>query len=77
MKFMSYTCSLWELNIKKKWLTDDIGVTIFKVIELDEHIPGLGIQTVSAMIVFYIPDKEFETMLKLTYPPGTFEEHMA
>ena len=77
MKFMSYTCDLWQLAIKKKWLTDDLGVTIFKVVELDEHIPGLGIQTVNAMIIFYIPDREFETMLKLTYPPGTFEEHMA
>ena len=62
---------------RKKWLSNDLGVTIFKVVEIDEQINGLGIQALTAMIVFYVPDKEFETMLKLTYPPGTFREHMS
>ena len=75
MKIMSYTCGIWEADIKKKWLAD-IGVTVFRTIELDEQIPGLGIQPVTAVILFYVPDKEFETILKLTYPPGTFKEHM-
>ena len=77
MKFMSYTCTLWEAKRKKEWLIEEVGVTVYKTIELDEHIVGLGIQTTEVMFVFYVADTEHETILKLTYPPGTFKEHMA
>jgi len=74
MKFMSYTCSILDTHEKIVWLTDVVGVTIFKTVEI-QQVPH---QTTDSLerIIFYVPDKEFEMKIKLTYPPGTFEEHM-
>ena len=62
---------------QKKWLTDVVGVTIFRTKEIDEPIAGLGLQTAYVEFIFYVPNEEHETMIKLTYPPGTFRDHMA
>ena len=73
MKFMSYACALWEVEREKEWLTKEVGVTIFKVdYEYHKH-PNLR----QANIIFYVPDKELETMIKLKYPPNTFKYCMA
>jgi len=77
MRVMSFTCDAWESDIKKKWLTDVVGVTIFRTKEIDEPIVGLGLQTSYVEFIFYVPNEEHETMIKLTYPPGTFRDHMA
>lgn len=74
MKFMSYTCLLWEVDSKKKWLTDVVGVTIFKVVEPENNKQFMS---VLAKIIFYVPDEELETVIKLKYPPNTFEYLMA
>lgn len=76
MKFMSYTCLLWEVDSKKKWLTDVVGVTIFKVVEPDIK-NNKQFMSVLAKIIFYVPDEELETVIKLKYPPNTFEYLMA
>ncbi len=76
MKFMSYTCQLWEIETKKKWLTDVVGVTIFRVIEPDVKGNKHQLQ-LPAKIIFYVSDEELETVIKLKYPPNTFEYLMA
>lgn len=77
MKFMSYTCFTFEESKVKQWLTEEVGVTIFKIIEQDEATVGPGKQTMWSKIIFYVPDAELETIIKLKYPSGTFRDHMA
>jgi len=69
---MSYTCPLVALNHREKWLEEELGVTIFKVQKLsdDGDWPFSNRQ-----ILFYVMDPEFETMIALKYPPGTFRKH--
>lgn len=68
---MSYTCNLFALEQSKKWLEEELGVTIFKVQKLpDDEWPFSNRQ-----ILFYVMDPEFETMIALKYPPGTFRKH--
>lgn len=79
MKFMSYTCGVWEdrHQNKKKWLTDEVGVIIHKRIEVDEAVKGLGLQVSHIKYIVYTLDDELQLFLKLKYPPGTFRDHEA
>ena len=69
MKYMSIICHILDVRKEQEWLTNEVGVTIFKIIKEDEYD-----ETNIRRIIFCVPDEEFETMLKLKYPPGIFEE---
>ena len=71
MRIMSYTCISSIAQMKEKWLKEEVGVPIFRKIEIDPR--GVGPLT---QFVFCVEDEELEIILKLKYPPGTFRDHM-
>jgi hypothetical protein len=76
MKLLSYTCKICDEEQTESWLKE-LGVTVFRKIEIDEHIPGLGYQTASYKFIFNVPDIDTEVFIKLKYKTGTFEDHSA
>lgn len=73
MKFMSYRCTLSELEERKSWLTNQ-GAVIFKV-TMDDEDPRV-INPPIRIIVFYAPTPDIELILKLKNPYGTFQDIM-
>jgi len=73
MKMMSTRVNFEDVDHVKQTLVD-AGAIIFRVIEKDEIIPGLGLQPTHSQIIFCIME-ETATMFKLKYPAGTFQEH--
>ena len=78
MILMSYNCQLVELKEKIKWLEEELGATIFKMqsnLVQSTHPPEDEFLFSNKQILFYVMDPEFETMIALKYPPGTFRKH--
>lgn len=73
MKMLSTRVNFDDVENVKRSLVD-AGAIIFKVIEKEEIIPGLGLQPAHSQIIFCIME-ETATMFKLKYPAGTFQEH--
>jgi hypothetical protein len=73
MKMMSTRADFDDVENVKRSLVE-AGAIIFKVVDCDEIIPGLGLQASHSQIIFCIME-ETATVFKLKYPPGTFEEH--
>lgn len=71
MKVMSYVCKQAEIKEKRDWLLG-MGLNVFRqtqLIDVESAIPeGL------CMFTFFVPNKEIETFLTLTYPEGTFRD---
>jgi len=73
MKMMSTKVDFDDVeNVKRSLVAE--GAIIYKIIDRDEIIPGLGLQPSQSQIIFCIME-ETATMFKLKYPPGTFQEH--
>jgi len=73
MKLLVHTCEEHELEDKKRWLTDDVGLSIFKV----RKIFSPAFSDVDYQIVVIVMDDDLESFLKLKYPPGTFRDFTA
>lgn len=73
MIMMSTIANFEDVEYVKKRLVDD-GAIIFKVIDKDEIIPGLGMQPTQSQIIFCLME-ETATLFKLKYPAGIFQEH--
>jgi hypothetical protein len=67
----SYICDLDNEQEAKKWLVEDLGVSIHKSTKIKPF------DDIFVQIMFYATDPEFETMVALRYPKGTFQRHMA
>ena len=63
---MSYICQEEDIPDCKKWLSKDVGVTIFKIVPYNDR----------KQIIFYV-SAEYATLLKLKYPNGTFIDNMS
>ena len=74
MRLYSVHCEFDKIEETKCWLESE-GLTIFKVVDVDEIIPGLGMQVTHAQIIVVVPDEETESMLMLKYPYKVFERH--
>jgi hypothetical protein len=68
---LGYQCPTDGVEHYKQWIENEVGARIFRTIEiLGDSSNG---KTIAAcVIVFIVPDQEFETMLTLKYPPNTF-----
>ena len=73
MRVMSYVCNSGGALTALAWLTDVVGVTIWRFNKMVDPITGLS--NGKTQIMFYVIDEEHETMIKLKYPMGTFEVH--
>lgn len=73
MKMLSTRVNFDDVENVKRSLVES-GAIIFKVVEKEEIIPGLGLQPDHCQIIFCIME-ETATMFKLKYPAGTFQEH--
>lgn len=71
MKIYSHTCLEEKSEERECWLAS-MGLTVFK------QVPGLDGNTLpprkTSTLIFVVPDKETETLMKLRYPEGTFKE---
>lgn len=86
MIFLSYTCKPEDLEKSKKWLKDDVGVSIYKIVDVSDswcssskmpqHSWKIRNRISGHQIIFYVIDSEHEMLLKLKYPPDTFENCM-
>lgn len=71
MKMMSYICRQEEVKEKRDWILS-LGLKPFRqttLMDIESSIPQSLI-----MITFAVPDKETETYLKISFPPGTFRD---
>lgn len=74
MKIVSTKCRFDETYAKIGWLESE-GLTILKVIDVEEIIPGVGRQTTGVQIMAYSVDDEVVTLLKLKYPSELLTFH--
>lgn len=74
MRMLSMICELSEVENTKALIIAE-GMIIYKVMDLDEIIPGLGLQTTKSTIIFCVMDESIITLLKLKYPYDTFREY--
>jgi hypothetical protein len=76
MKFMSYKCFSYQTEKYKKWLTDEVGATVFKVVPDLKGILDFTGEPVHNLIIFHVDD-EHATAIRLKYPTYLFQDHMA
>jgi hypothetical protein len=76
MKFMSYKCFSYQTEKYKKWLTDEVGVTVFKVVPDHRGMLDAAGEPVEDIIIFFVDD-EHATAIRLKYPTYLFQDHMA
>jgi hypothetical protein len=74
MRLLSVECNLWEAKEATQWL-DREGITIFKTVDTNNILSGLGLQITHVKIIVCVMTGEEELMLKLKYPFGSFENH--
>lgn len=70
MKLLTHFCEEHQLEEKKRWLTDEVGLTVFRVRKIFSPM----FSDVSYQIVVIVMDDDVESFLKLKYPPGTFQD---
>jgi len=73
MKILSITVDSREIDIHVEWVKEQ-GFKLFGVLDVDEIITGMGLQTTKAEILFWVMEESDLTALKLKYPSGTFKE---
>jgi hypothetical protein len=73
MKLLVHTCDEQYLEARKKWLTEEVGLPIFKIRKVFSPIDAI----VDYQIVVIVVDEDLESFLKLKYPPHTFEDFTA
>lgn len=71
MKVMSYTCDLEKLEEKRTWLINH-GFTVFRQVILTDYESPYNRQVVR--FTFFVPNKETETYIAITFPKGTFQD---
>lgn len=72
MKMMSIKVSMDDVDNTRKMLAEH-NAAVFRVIELSEGAPDMGIHVVQCQILFHIMSDDAETFLKLKFPANTFE----
>lgn len=73
MKLLVHICEEQELEVKKRWLTEEVGLPIFRVRKMFSPIDDI----MGYQIVVIVVDEDLESFLKLKYPPNTFEDFTA
>lgn len=71
MKAMSYTCRTEDVEEKRNWLIS-MGLILFRQSVIIDAETSQN--TCLMRITFFVPDKETETYLKMTYPADTFRD---
>jgi len=72
MKMMSIKANIEDVDNIRKLLAEH-NASVFRVIELSEGTPDMGIQVVQCQILFHIMSDDAETFLKLKFPANTFQ----
>lgn len=72
MKIMSMKANIKDIDNIRKLLAEH-NAAVFRVIELSEGTPDMGIQAVQCQILFHVMSDDAETFLKLKFPANTFQ----
>jgi len=73
MKLMSYNVIYGLTEKAKEWLTNEVGVTVFKVVPDHRGMKDAAGEPLENIIIFRV-DEEHATAIRLKYPRYVFKD---